>query len=93
MLLVATELAELKSASELLQVVDKQTTVSDQANPVRAMGLVADPAVLSIIVSILLATLYVEIQKLSTVIPGFVIGGGSVKLGPIAVPSPSSSIE
>ena len=90
MLLVATELAELKSASELLQVVDKQTTVSDHANPVRAMGLVADPAVLSIIVSILLATLYVEIQKLSTAI---VIGGGSVNLGPIVVPSPSSSIE
>ena len=90
MLLVATELAELKSASELLQVVDKQTTVSDHANPVRAMGLVADPAVLSIIVSILLATLYVEVQKLLTVMTS---GGASVTLGPVVVPSPSSLIH
>ena len=60
---VAEELAELRTAAELLQVVDKQTTVSDHANPVRAMGLVAEPAVLSIIMSILIATLYVEVQK------------------------------
>ena len=88
MLLVQTELAELKSASELLQVVDKQTTVSDHANPVRAMGLVADPAVLSVIVSILLATLYVEVQKLSTVL----IPSASATLESIVVPSPSSSL-
>ena len=86
---IAMELAELRNASELLQVVDKQTTVSDHANPVRAMGLVADPAVLGIILSILGATLYVEAQKLSfLLVPSNEIATTTM-LGP--VPSPSSS--
>jgi hypothetical protein len=88
LLLIERQLAELKSASELLQVVDKQTTVSDHANPVRAMGLVADPAVLSIILSILFATLYVEAQKLSTVL--LPAAGGSATLS--VSPSPSSTV-
>ncbi len=82
------QLAELRNASELLQVVDKQTTVSDHANPVRAMGLVADPAVLSIIVSILIATLYVEIQKVMvSLLPPSVGGGGAAAAGNATVGS------
>ena len=56
---------EINNCAMLLQVVDKQTTVSDHANPVKAMGLVADPAVLSIMVSILAASVWIEIQKVS----------------------------
>ena len=56
---------EMNNCAMLLQVVDKQTTVSDHANPVKAMGLVADPAVLSIMVSILAASVWIEIQKVS----------------------------
>lgn len=55
----------MHNCSMLLQVVDKQTTVSDHANPVKAMGLVADPAVLSIILSILAASVWIEIQKIA----------------------------
>jgi hypothetical protein len=91
--LIRAELAELKTAAELLQVVDKQTTVSDHANPVRAMGLVAEPAVLSVIMSILVATLYLELQKLAeTVFFAVPDGGSSVMAGAIATtPAPSSS--
>jgi hypothetical protein len=85
---ISIELAELRTSSELLQVVDKQTTVSDHANPVRAMGLVADPAVLSVIISILFATLYLEIQKLAT---GFIPPGTADSSLVTVVPSPSSS--
>ena len=55
----------MHNCSMLLQVVDKQTTVSDHANPVKVMGLVADPAVLSIILSILAASVWIEIQKIA----------------------------
>ena len=55
----------MHNCSMLLQVVDKQTTVSDHANPVKAMGLVADPAVLFIILSILAASVWIEIQKIA----------------------------
>ena len=60
-----TKVKEMNNCSMILQVVDKQTTVSDHANPVKAMGLVADPAVLSIMVSILAASVWIEIQKVS----------------------------
>jgi hypothetical protein len=57
---------EMHNCSMLLQVVDKQTTVSDHANPVKAMGLVADPAVLSIMISILAASVWIEIQNITS---------------------------
>ena len=59
------QINSMHHCSMLLQVTDKQTTVSDHANPVKAMGLVADPAVLSIILSILAASVWLEIQKIS----------------------------
>ena len=59
------QINSMHHCSMLLQVTDKQTTVSDHANPVKAMGLVADPAVLSIMLSILAASVWLEIQKIS----------------------------
>ena len=86
---VEEELAELRTAAELLQVVDKQTTVSDHANPVRAMGFVAEPAVLSVIMSILVATLYIEVQKVFETI--FYAASDNSNVDSTSVLTPSSS--